>query len=146
MHTETDQHKLKKAFDFIASHKLAVLSTVTQDSKPESAAIGFAQLEDNSIVFGTFSSARKYENLKHNSLVSMVIGWDYGKTVQLEGVAEEISEPKEIDKAITSFLAKIPSAAKFLDRADERLFRVSPKWIRYSDLSVDPWEIFEIIL
>jgi pyridoxine/pyridoxamine 5'-phosphate oxidase len=131
---------------FIQAHQLGVISTVDQDGKPESAVVGFSVSDEFNLIFGTFASSRKYANLQSNSNISFVIGWDMGKTVQLDGLVEEITEPKEIDKAIVAYLSKIPSAAKFLKREDERLFRIKPHWIRYTDLSVDPWDIIEIKL
>jgi len=139
-----EKEQIEKIRKFIDEHKLAVVSTVNKDSKPESAVVGFSVTSDFKLIFGTFSSSRKYSNLQSNSEVSFVIGWDQGKTVQLEGTASEISEPKKIDEAIVNHLSKIPSAAKFLRRVDERLFEVTPVWIRYSDLSVDPWDVIEI--
>jgi pyridoxine/pyridoxamine 5'-phosphate oxidase len=139
-----EKHQIEKVRQFINKHDLAVVSTVNKDSKPESAVVGISVTDDFNLIFGTFSTSRKYANLQSNSYVSLVMGWDEGKTAQIDGIANEILEPKEIDEAIVTHLSRIPSAAKFLRRADERLFKVRPVWVRYSDLSVDPWDIIEI--
>ena len=139
-----DKQKLERIKQFIKNHQLAVVSTVTHDAKPESAVVGFALTDDFNLIFGTFSTSRKYVNLQSNSSVAVVIGWDQGKTVQLEGTVSEVTEPREIDASITSHLSKIPSVAKFLERPDERLFKIKPTWVSYSDLSVDPWDITEV--
>ncbi len=139
-----DKQKLDRIKQFIKAHQLAVISTVNKDAKPESAVIGFALTEDFNLIFGTFSTSRKYINLQSNSSIAVVIGWDQGKTVQLEGTVSEVTEPREIDVSITSHLSKIPNVAKFLERPDERLFKIKPTWVSYSDLSVDPWDITEV--
>jgi hypothetical protein len=139
-----DKARLQQAFEFIKSKKLAVISSVNSRGKPESAVVGFSETNDYEIIFGTFASSRKYQNLKHNGNVSLVIGWDEGRTVQYEGLAEEITDPKTIGELKLVHTAKIPSAIKYIGMDEERFFIVRPKWLRYSNLSLDPWEIFEI--
>jgi hypothetical protein len=75
--------------------------------------------------------------------VALVIGWDKGKTVQYEGTAEELSGA-ELEECIRIHLAKIPSAAKYVGQDEEVFFKVKPRWIKFSDLSRDPWDILEI--
>ena len=48
---------------FIKPHKLAVVSTLSKDNKPEAALVGFAVSEDLEIVFDTVKTSRKYQNL-----------------------------------------------------------------------------------
>jgi len=144
MHQETDEQKRKKILDFMRAHHLGVLATVNQKGMPEAAVVGFAENENFEIFFGTFTGSRKYRNLARNAHVAMVIGWEQGKTVQLEGLAQEITDKGEIDKVTKIQLAKIPSAAKYVKESKEAFFKIRPSWIRYSDLSVDPWHICEI--
>lgn len=139
-----DKQQLERIKQFLKQHQLAVVSTVNKDAKPEAAVVGFALTSDFNLIFGTFSTSRKYMNLQSNLSVAVVIGWDQGKTVQIEGTVEEITDPKEIDSSIINHLSKIPSVAKFLEKPDERLFKIKPTWVCYSDLSVDPWDIIEV--
>lgn len=134
----------QKIYEFIKTHDLAVLSTVTSDVLPQSAVVGFAENENLELFFGTSSEARKYTNLKKNPRVAIVIGWDQGKTVQYEGEALELQDEKVRQEAINMYLSKTPSAAKFLSDSKEAIFKVVPKWIKYTDLSVDPWNVIEL--
>ncbi len=134
----------EKIYEFIKSHNLAVISTVTHDFLPQSAVIGFSQKENLELVIGTSSKSRKYQNLLKNPRVALVIGWDKGKTVQYEGEAVEIKGAIERKEAMNNHLSKIPSAAKILNDSEAAIFKIVPKWIRYTDLSSDPWDITEL--
>ncbi len=129
--------------DFIKEHKIAVLSTVTHDFLPQSAVVGISETENLELIFGTANDSRKYQNLKNNPRVSLVIGWDQGKTVQYEGEAVELTG-EERDEAINIHLSKTSSAAKYLSKPQEAIFKIVPKWIRYSDVSTDPWDVKEL--
>src|SRR3989338_6370780 len=50
----------------------------------------------------------------------------------------------EIARITKIQLPKIPSAAKYVRESHEAFFKIQPSWIRYSDLSVDPWHVCEI--
>lgn len=126
------------------AHKLAVLATVNPKGLPEAAVIGFSENDKFEIFFGTSAKSRKYKNLSRNGHIAMVIGWDQGKTVQLEGIATEVTDEKEIEEYRKVHLAKIPSAAKFMKEADEAFFQIKPSFVRFSDLSKDPWDVEEI--
>jgi nitroimidazol reductase NimA-like FMN-containing flavoprotein (pyridoxamine 5'-phosphate oxidase superfamily) len=134
----------EKIYEFIKSHNLAVISTVTHDFLPQSAVVGFSEKENLELIFGTSNKSRKYQNLLKNPRVSFVIGSDQGKTVQYEGEAVELKGQPEWQEAINLHLSKIPSAVKFLTDSEEAVFKVIPKWIKYTDLSRDPWDIIEL--
>ena len=132
-------------FDFIKKQKLAVISTVGVDNKPESAVLEFGETEELELIFDTFTSSRKYKNLQTNKNVSFVIGWDEDITVQYEGVAEEI-RGEDAKKYKQAYWDKNPKAKRWELREGIVYFKATPKWIRYSDLNKDPWDIFEVSL
>lgn len=129
--------------DFIKKHKLAVISTVSPDNKPESAVIEFGETDRLELVFDTYSTSRKYENLKKNKYAAFVIGWDEDVTVQYEGIAQEL---RKDDGPVykKAFFAKNPEAKRWDKRDGIVYFKVIPVWIRYSDLRKYPWETFEL--
>lgn len=137
-----DERQLSITKAFIKEHRLAVLATVNADFLPEAAVVGFSVNEHLHLNFGTFRTSRKYQNLQKNPRVALVIGWEKGKTVQYEGVAREL-EGKEREEAIKEHLKTAPSAAKYVSDPDEAYFEVKPLYVKYSDLSSDPWETFE---
>lgn len=143
----TDQIEQKGDFirlitNFIGKHRLAMLATVSPDNEPEAAVIEFSQRKNLELIFDTFTTFRKYKNLKSNSRVAVVIGWDDEITVQYEGIAievvgDELIECKQIH------VSKLPESIKFTEMPKIRFFKVIPKWIRYSDLRAEPWESIE---
>jgi uncharacterized pyridoxamine 5'-phosphate oxidase family protein len=137
------QKHIKFLFNFIKEHKLGVISTVTGDALPESAVVGISVSENLEIIFSSFSTSRKYHNLLKNPRVSFVIGWEKGQTVQYEGEAKELTQ-EEAEEELETSLEKIPSIAKFVQREYEVVYKVAPKWLRFTNLSADPWDRFEL--
>lgn len=135
--------KKQKIFDVLKKHRLGVISTVTAEGKPESALIGFNFFENFELTFGTFQTFRKYKNIKHNPHIAFVIGWDDDMTVQYEGTAYELTV-EELEKYQGKYLEKYPGAKKFISNSEERFFKVVPDWIRFTNLSEQPEEVFEI--
>ncbi len=128
--------------DFIRRHKLMVLSTCRDNHWPQAAVVGFGETANLELIFGTDKLSRKYRNLKANGKVALVIGWDENITVQYEGIAEELTA----DNAKTYkdiYFAKNPQARKW-DSEGNAYFRITPTWIRFSDLNKHPSEIIEM--
>ena len=132
---------LKFLYEFIKKHKLAVIATTDGNGRPEAAVIGVAVDKNLEIICGTYNTSRKYLNLKKNARVALVIGWEKAQTVQYEGIAEELDE-NEAEQALDTILAKTPSAARYVEREYKVVYRIKPSWIRFSDLSKDPWYNF----
>lgn len=138
---ENDEKK-KSILDFIKKHRLAVLATTSPENKPEAAVIEFSEKDNFELIFDTFSTFRKYKNIQLNSDVAVVIGRD-DITVQYEGEVVELKgdELKEYQKI---HITKLPDSSKFVEMEDIKFFKIIPKWIRYTDVSVSPWKEFEI--
>ena len=136
-------NRKKHIYEFIKTHALTVISTVGSDNVPESAVIRFGQTSHLEIIFSTFTNTRKYKNIMANPSVSFVIGWDERITVQYVGIAEEL-QGKDKLKYKKLFYAQSSKAIKWDEKKPIAFFKVTPKWIRYSDLNKDPWEIFEL--
>ena|SRR2546429_8691246 len=133
----------QQILDFIKKHDLMVISSANEKSEPEAAVVGFGENDTFELIFGTSNLSRKYKNLVSNSKVAVVIGWDEGKTVQYEGLARElVGEECEAFKKI--YFAKNPDAKKYENEPDEVYFKIAPRWLRYTDLTQDPWELVEI--
>lgn len=129
--------------EFLKNQIHAVISTSNSSNNPEAALIGFGQTDNLEIIFGTAKKTRKYKNIKYNSQVALVIGgWKEDITVQYEGEAFELTSDVETYKK--QYFSKVPSAKKYENYPNQTYFRVIPKWIRYSDLSGDVEQIFEI--
>ena len=136
------EEKKKKILDFIKKERLGIISSINEEEKPESSVIAFAETDNLEIIFGTSCDFRKYENITNNPNVSFVIGWDK-ITIQYEGVAKEV-RGEEFERCKEIQTAKNEASKKYADREDQRYFIIKPKWIRYTNISNEPWEIFEI--
>lgn len=137
------EERKRQILEFIKRLTLAVVATKDSSGHPQAAVIEFSQTDDLEIIFDMFTTHRKYQNLHHDPRVALVIGWDNDVTVQYHGEARELSG-KELERCKNIHLAKLPKAEKFVGMEATRFFKVIPTWIRYSDLHVNPWKVFEV--
>jgi uncharacterized protein YhbP (UPF0306 family) len=134
----------QKILDFIKTQMLGVVSTVdVANNKPESAMVAFSETDELEIIFGTFDDTRKYGNLQKNPSVAFVIS-AVPITVQYEGVVQEM-QGDDLKKYRQIHIAKNPSSAKYVDHDQQKFFKITPTWIRYTNFGAKPHEIFEII-
>lgn len=128
--------------EFIKKHQIMVISTATANGQPEAAVVGFGETENFEIIFGTPTTSRKYRHIQTNPKVALVIGWDEGMTVQYEGTVTELkAEDKD---TIELYLTKVPQARLFAANPDQRFFKITPKWLRFTDTNPMPPGITEL--
>lgn len=139
-----------KIFNMFEKNKFGVVATLSaeHDRPPESAVVAISHTPKLEIVFGSFKTTRKNINLTHNSNISVVIGWDNSnkKTLQIEGRAQQVLDRLEREKVEIVHCAKNPESEKFKNDPRQEYFKIIPDWIRYSDFSQDPQEVWEIKL
>ena len=141
---ETRKEAVNRAKEFIGRTPLAVIATTNHSTNSsECALIAFTQNDNLELFFMTFADSRKYVNLQHHPSLSFVIGFGYN-TVQYEGIALELKD-EGVEEARYAFSRKeTPCVPEFLNNPRARFFKVTPKWIRYSDYALCPAEIFEV--
>lgn len=122
-----------------------VLSTVSPAGNPEAATVECVVTESFQVIFQTFQRYRKYTNLLSHRTIAAVFGWSGHVSVQFEGEAELLCEELLADSC-AYYLRKVPSAKRFMDMEGACLFRIHPLWARYTDISKEPSEVFEINL
>jgi len=130
---------------FVQQRGLAVLASTSERGEPQAALVGVTATDQGEIVFDTLVSSRKYANLRRNSQVALVIGWDDEQTVQLEGIAEEIKDPAQ-DPAVAAYYEQYPDGRERATWPEIAYIRVTPVWARYSDYTTDPPNVEEIQL
>ena len=138
--------KKKKIHDFLSTHIICSLSTVTVSGIPEAAAMAFTETDDLLIIFQTSNSTRKYYNLQRNPKVAIVVSFDFEQyiSVQYEGIAKEVPDG-ERERISHIHVAKHSEiSTKYANVIENKYFIVMPTWIRYSDLKADPNQIFEL--
>lgn len=135
---------LKFIYEFILKNKFAVLSTISKDSKPQSACIGIAVTHQLKLIFDTTKESRKYSNLKNDPSVSLVIGWEEGQTIQYEGISHEIDIAEDEDILKVYFDAFPEGIDRYKNWKNITYFLVEPLWIRFSDFNQIVPNIVEI--
>jgi len=130
---------------FIQEPKLCVLATVNDRGTPESAVVGFSAQEGCKLIIATSDQSRKVRNLTQRPDVSVVIGWDGGKTVQYEGHARVLRK-EELDEWLPKHFAKQPMSAKNKDNPHECYVLIEPDWLRFTDLTVHPWATHQVTI
>lgn len=130
---------------FIRDRGLAVLASVNADGHPQAALVGVAATDAGEIVFDTVSSSRKYANVVRDDRVALVIGWEDEQTVQLEGVAEPITDPAR-DAGVAAYYEQYPDGRERATWPEIAYMRVTPVWARYSDYRPDSFQAVEIVL
>lgn len=131
--------------EFIRGHRYAVEATVSSARRAQAAVIGFAIDDRFVLVFDTLRSSRKFANLQENPSMALVFGGsgnDDVRTARLEGEARTLDGAVEAHLT-TMYCAKFPDGAERAATSDVVYYRVTPRWLRYSDFSQTPPRIIE---
>jgi general stress protein 26 len=120
--------------EFIARHRYGVVATTHADGSAECALVGIAVSTELEIYFDTIGDTRKGQNLRRDPRIAVVIGWDNEQSVQLEGLADE---PKDAELAVLKriYYAAWPDGPGRESWPGITWFRVTPRWIRFSDFN-----------
>ena len=129
---------------FLRQHRLAVVAT-TANGTPQAAVVGIAVADTLDIVFDTVSTSRKYQNLRADPRVAMVVGWDGEQTVQLEGMAD-LPSGSALDACKKTYFAAWPDGLERENWPNIAYVCVHPRWVRYSDFGRTPPRIEEMRL
>jgi uncharacterized pyridoxamine 5'-phosphate oxidase family protein len=128
---------------FLRKYKLALQASVAHGGAPQAAVVGIAVSDELEIVFDTLQSTRKYQNLRADPRIALVIGWDDAITAQIEGVVDFPTGP-ELERIRACYFVAYPDGRDRLAWPGITHARVRPSWVRYSDFTVDPPQIVEL--
>ena len=117
---------------FMRRRRLCVQASVSAAGAPQAAVVGFAVSDDLEVVFDTVGTTRKMVNLRQNSRIALVIGWDDDQSVQLEGVADE-PQGADLERIKRVYFAVHAEGPERQTWKDITYVRVRPIWARYSD-------------
>jgi pyridoxine/pyridoxamine 5'-phosphate oxidase len=118
---------------FMRQSKLAVQASVTAEGAPQAAVIGIAVSDAAELFFDTSTGSRKCQNLRRDSRIALVVGWDE-RTVQYEGIVDEPTG-EELARFKALYFASFPDGRERERWPDIAYFRVRPRWLRYSDFT-----------
>jgi general stress protein 26 len=121
-------------YEFIVRQRYGVVATTHADGSAESALVGIAVSRELEIYFDTIGGTRKGQNLRRDPRISLVIGWDNERSVQLEGLADE---PRDAELAALKriYYAAWPDGPTRESWPGITWFRVKPRWLRFSDFN-----------
>ncbi len=140
MNTQEKQELIK---NFLGKQKLGIIATLHENGAPEAAAIQVTLADDGNIVFDCFPESRKFKNIYTDKRIALVVGWEDNITVQIEGDVVPITDVNEKKKLEGIHVANCPLEAEFL-KYGAQLFKIKPRWVRYSDFRNNPSVIFEL--
>lgn len=130
--------KNERIYNFLQEQPVGVLATVDPNGNPHAAAIYFGVDEDFNIRFTTKRDTKKHDNLMHANHVMLVSYEPVSQsTVQVSGIAEEITDDNEANEAFQSMLnaarkvsdSDMPPISK-LQAGHYVAFRIKPVQIR----------------
>lgn len=127
---------------FLRRYKLAVQASVAVDGSPQAAVVGIAVSDQLEIIFDTLETTRKYQNLRADPRIALVIGWDDAVTVQLQG-AVDFPEGAELERIRACYFVPYPDGRERLAWSGITHARVRPSWLRYSDFTCEPPQVLE---
>lgn len=122
---------------FLRAQPWAVEASVNGRGEPQAAVVGVAVTDRLELVFDTLSSSRKAANLRANPRIALVMGWDDGRTAQIEGWVDEPGRD-ELLRLKNEYLQRFHDGHERAALAGIAYFRVCPEWIRYSDFRSTP--------
>ncbi len=121
------------------------IGTIGEGGFPQGATVAFSQTPELEFVVITDTGSRKAANIRRNEHVSLTITNENDRyTVQCEGVARELSW-EDFAPYEAHHYEKLPFSLPFKDIPGQTPFLITPVHLRFSDVSVRPWELTEII-
>jgi hypothetical protein len=127
---------------FLRKYKLAVQASCGS-AGPQAAVVGFAVSDALELVFDTLESTRKYQNLRADARIALVVGWDDAATAQIEGRVD-FPVGDELERLRQCYFVAYPDGRERLAWPGITHVRVRPTWIRYSDYTLAPPRIVEL--
>lgn len=128
---------------FLETKKIAVLTTLLEDSTPHSATLHYSHTSDPlKLYFSTKNTSRKCQNLLNGQVgkSSLVIGFSEEEwiTLQMEGTIQIVTNKNELDKISPLHYSRHPNSAKFKDDPATVFLAFTPNWWRYTDFNTRP--------
>lgn len=154
--SSSSSERNREIYNFLSSHPIAVLASVDPNGDPHAAVIYFSVNDNFEIMFTTKKETKKYDNLKHNSHVTLVCFEASSQTtVEITGEVKEIDDIEALEKAFSKTIlasiktsdSGIPPIAK-LKAGNYVAFKIEPKRIAMAVFSEpDPggYELFKTI-
>lgn len=130
--------------EWLDKQMLLTIASNGADGYPNAATVGFSHNDAYEFVIITDKDSRKAHNIASDSKVALTVtSLEDRYTLQLHGTARQI-DWDEFEKYSEHHYAKLPFSLPFKDIPGQTPFVISPVYMRFSDVSVRPWELTEI--
>lgn len=140
-----DKSKFTHAVKFLTDNRLAVISTVSHHSTPQSAFIYYVVDENYDIYFITTKESRKLKNILENNLVALVIAQEVEPyELQIEGIGEVIKDMGKKMVILDKYSRRANENPKAFNwpplmqlKTDKgvEFMKINIQWFRYSEFS-----------
>lgn len=135
-----ESDKKSEALMFLKAHNTGVLATVGEGGKPHASIVHYVTDENFNIYFLTLFASRKFGAIRGNPAVAFTVGsFEVPQTLQIEGVASEITNDEEKKAHITELMKVLTSNKKYyapltkLNPSEIVMMWIQPKWVRWGD-------------
>ena len=120
-------HEKVKTILLERNPKLCVIATATKEGLPEAALVGYAIMDDGTIILSTKKETRKAKNIEENNKIALVFGFSFTEFhVQLEGTVHITTNASHE----AFFFSQNTQAEKFKTQNDIKLV-ITPTWMRW---------------
>lgn len=129
---------------FLKNHSLCVIGLVGEGGAPQSSLVEFVVDDDLNLYFGTNKKFRKVAVLQTESKASVVVGGYEEACVQIQASVEPLTG--DFKAGVQDLLLSRMKQNYFpiVGEEDFVFFKIIPEWIRYTDVSTKPWNVFEL--
>jgi uncharacterized pyridoxamine 5'-phosphate oxidase family protein len=128
------------ALAFLKRHRTGVIATAGHDNLPHASAVHYVADDDFNIYFLTLPSSRKYRALAaHPQVAFTVIREDVPQTIQIEGMAQDITLDIDVKEKKAKILEALNASPFFLpplsklDPEATAVIWIRPTWVRWAD-------------
>lgn len=133
----------QQVFDFLKSVSIMSLAACDGD-KPLATVLLFAIDEDLTIYFATRESSHKAVAIQKNPQVSLTVWYTQQMLVQIDGNANRIHNPNEVNEAMNKIVEASsqiknfwPPLLSYNTHDPYAIFAIKPTWVRALNLSND---------
>lgn len=131
------------AQEFLASHQVGTLATISMDGVPRARTLYYAPGDDLSLYFLTLTASEKVGELSQNPAVSFLISDEsLPGMLEVQGTVEDLSETATDDEHTKALLATLMQhGERFapitrMDASAIRIYKLTPHHARFGDFSL----------
>jgi nitroimidazol reductase NimA-like FMN-containing flavoprotein (pyridoxamine 5'-phosphate oxidase superfamily) len=125
--------------DYLSKRKFLTLATSTPNDGPLAHPIAYVNKEDT-VYFSTGKETRKFKNIQKNPNVAYSVFdqteyMDEARSIQMQGIATEVTDKKEIDEVNKMLKQKFPAIFldEFTKELDTVILKITPKACHFID-------------